>query len=160
MNYTALANELNTDPAATGYAALLQAHNTAGLAALLNAADKAGSTKAVPVYRSPNLLKWAAGGPRAALGAAAANASSPVQASAQVALDILAGAAEYLDLTDSAINGPSGLLQSLQSAGVITAAQLNSLLAEGTTTQTRAEAVLGVGTIVQQSDVMIALGIR
>ncbi len=158
INYAALTQEINTDPLGLGYAALISKGSDTGIAQLLNTQSAAYSVS-VPVSIA-SCLKWGATGPLAAIQQAAGNNASQVQSACIAALQLLGSpAVSGLDLTDPAINGQSGLLQAMQTAAVITQAQLTALLALGSRSPaSRAEVLFGANVTIIDAQVSHALG--
>jgi len=130
---TALASEINNDPLALGYKALLTAGEWQAVLPLLN---ELNYTTLGPVSAA-TAEAWAAAGPYAAIVANASNSTSPVQSSCLAVQVALAG--------NNQINLPGlqPLFSAWVTAGVITQAQHDALIALGTVPASRAT-VLGL----------------
>lgn len=153
MDYIALANEINTDPLALGYAG----KGDAQVANILNTVN-VSYTANNPLVSLNTLSIWAAkNGVRGPIEQNALNNASTVQSICLAVKDLLVS-----------MNGPSfdtsnadnkAMVGALVSAGVMTAAQQTALLALGNKSPaSRAEVVLGVGVTVSPLDVRFALG--
>ena len=141
MDYTALRQELTTDPAKLGYGPLLAAGSANRVADLLNAPTQAG-LGSVPI--TP-LLEWiAAHGIMARLRAAAASSDAAVASIAEVALMLVSNPnIPALDLSRPRVQA---MLGALAQAGVIPADAQAELMGMATTYVSRAE-VLGLGAV-------------
>lgn len=139
MDYTALRNELSTDPAKLGYAPLLASGSANQVATLLNASTQQG-LGSVPI--TP-LLEWiAAHGIMARLRTAASGSDAQVASIAEVALMLVSNPnIPALDLSRARVQA---MLSALTQAGVIPADAQAELLGMAMTYVSRAQ-VLGLG---------------
>ena len=153
IDHVKLRTELQTDPAALGYAPLVAAGSDGAVADLLNRANRSGR-RPVSVR---DLLRWAAKtGVLADIVGASQSAVMPkgARAVALAALKLLERL-DTLDLDDLDIRA---MLDALVAAGVMTAVQRDDLLTLGNATVSRAEQLFGLGAIVDHLDVARALG--
>jgi hypothetical protein len=147
--------ELTDDPMKLGYAVKLAADDDQGAADLLNQ-QRLEFSKTVPSVPLQKVLKWGAlTGALASIRAAADDPASPVRAAALASLTLLSGAvSQAIDLSDSDI---LAMVDAFVAAGVVTAAQRQSLLALRTAAPaSRAEMLWGDGAVVAGADVSAA----
>ena len=143
MNYTTLKTEIETDPAKLGYEPFVASGNDQAIANLLNTAGS--GTIAVPnLDRATFLLNISP----AYL--ALPGVSGVVQSKWDRILDSVR-ASESVDFTSPYAQS---LLGAAVQDGILTQAQVASL---NQRTGSRAEVLFGPGTIIQQSDVSMAL---
>ena len=156
MDLAALKTELQTDPAALGYAAAIE--HDAALVCLLNA-RRAELAAVVPLLPITSVLKWAAPGPLQQLTDYAADTSKPATwRSVCMAALKLFGMTSPLDLSDPDINGNAGMVQGLAAAGVLTESQVAALLAlQNRAPASRAEVLFGADVVVSERQVHVAL---
>jgi len=153
MDYTALADEINTDPQGMGYSTHLPEDHVS-VADLLGQDDPAQAV----VYESLSSEKAtriaAEVDAYGAIKADAEDPSSPTQSSSLAAMDTLrkAGADFALHLESM-----RDMLQALVNNGVLTSEQKAAFIGESKRTARREEAVLGKGTTVSPQDVTKAL---
>lgn len=141
--YAPLKTEVTTDPLGRGYAAMTDAQVSADL-------NTAYRTRVLPQVPLNSLLIWGGQGPLQKLQDYANTVSNNagLRASCLAALQVLSGAAPYLDLSDSRI---TTLLTSLVSGGVLSSTDQSNLLALQDQPLTRAVEVWGIA--VQTPDI-------
>lgn len=139
------------DPLGLGYAALISAGNDAGLALLLNTQNYTVQGP-IPI---PDLIAWL-GANALYLKLQTAAKAGDVAAAIVALIDAGIGKAGSgtFDATDATI---AGLIQSLVTAGTLTAAQQTSLLALGNTPASRAHVLWGLATVVTVGNISLAL---
>lgn len=142
MDFAALATELNTDPKALGFAALIAAKNDQGCADLLNRASGAGAQSVFRNDIAPREIIQA-------IAAADFTAATQLQISK---LSLMLASAPI----DATLANVRANLQGIFSGA--SAATTNALTAVASRTGSRAEVLLGVGTVVGWQDVAKALG--
>lgn len=153
MDYTALADEINSDPQGMGYSAHLPDDHVS-VADLLRNEDPAGMV----VYESLTSEKAtriaAETDAYGAIKADAENTDSPTQSQSLAAMDTLrkSGADFALQLESM-----RDMLQGLVDNSVITATQRDAFLSASKRPARREEAVLGKGTSVTPQDVTQAI---
>ena len=153
--YPALKQELQADPKGLGYGQYVTVADYTSVARLLNGGNPAFS-KVAPVVPINSVLIWAAGGPMVTLTDYGDNtANPPALRSICLAAVKMFGVSTYLDLSDHNI---TTMLQTLVSAGILSAADQSNLLAlQNVSPASRAEVLFGVGVEVLPFDVQQAL---
>ena len=150
MDYNALKTELQTDPKSLGYASLITAGNTAALANLLNATTGNGaSTVALTTIDHDDFVADILPDVLTVL----PTLSATIQTKWQTILQQFSTSSEVL-LTNATTQQ---LLGEAVTDGLATQAQVTAWT---TRTCSRAEVLFGAGTVVAQSDVMMALGVK
>ena len=154
MDAATLETEIQTDPRALGYAALLAAGNDAGIAALLNAVTGSGAATIAlaSIDRNTFLKITTAAAIRVATGigsdGGALAAGAAVKWGAVLAQARAADPGSQIDLT---------LLPSLGDPSADRVMAPSELAALTTRTGSRAEVLFGPGTIITPSDISFAL---
>lgn len=131
-----LRSEIQNDPAALGYAALVTANNDQGIADLLN--DTLESN--VGWAKRNDFLSWSASSIRSVIEDTAANQADPLRASALVLQSICNGGAEGIDFSRTE---NITLLDAWVAAGKISATEKDALLAFATSNIPRSEKLFG-----------------
>lgn len=145
MDYTALKNEINTDPKALGYAPFVP--NAPG--SVCNLINGYTQTMVKPITAAV-ALTWAAAGPMSAIVDASNNTSHPARASCLAFLHALSSGMGF-DMNHSDVMSQFG---GWVTAGVITQAQHDDLVSRSTQPASRAEAIalVDIGGSVTQDD--------
>lgn len=153
MDYTALADEINTDPEGMGYSSHLPEDHVS-VAELLGQDDPAGAVVYESLSSEKSTRIAAEVDCYGAIKADAEDPSSPTQSSSLAAMDTLRkGSADFA----LHLQSMRDMLQALVDNGVLTTTQKDAFISASKRVARREEAVLGKGTNVTAQDVTKAL---
>jgi hypothetical protein len=150
INYAELKTELTTDPVNVGYAPYVTAQNDVQMAALINATTGNGAaTITLPTMSNADFVL--------AFAPYLSNVSGLSAPKQLYYVDLLWPAILQMGTIDFANANVAGILGQTVTDGLLTSAQATAL---NQRTGSRAETLFGAGTIVQASDIALALNPR